>query len=106
MAGPRFTEKDIYELQKQDDRRWVICLTLAFMLHAACAGLLLFMPSIFDARMPVEEAVVVSITPPLPETSPNVGPPSTGPKPEQQKETPKKIESQPPKEAPEKVEQP
>lgn len=81
MAGRRFTEKDFFSTQQSEDQRWFICLTLAFLLHAALAGLVLFMPSLFDARMPVEEAIIVSIAPPLAETAPEVGPPSTAPEP-------------------------
>ena len=85
MAGPRFTEKDFFSTQRREDQRWFICLTLAFLLHVGLGGLVLFMPSLFDARMPIEEAVIVSIAPPTPETAPTLGPPSAVPEPAAQR---------------------
>ena len=99
MAGRRFTEKDFFTTQRSEDQRWVICLTLAFLLHAALAGLVLFMPSLFDARMPIEEAIVVSLAPPLAETAPVAGPPSAAPEPAARAEAQKK-EAAPPEPAP------
>ena len=90
MVGPRFTEKDFFSTQQREDQRWFICLTLAFLFHAGLAGLVLFMPSLFDARMPIEEAVIVSIAPPTPETAPELGPPSAAPEPAAQAEAQKK----------------
>lgn len=81
MAGPRFTEKDFFAIQRSEDQRWFSYLTLSFLLHAALAGVILFMPSLFDSRLPIEEAVVVSLAPPMAETAPTPGPPSAAPEP-------------------------
>ncbi len=85
MAGPRFTEKDFFDIQRSEDQRWLTYLTLSFLMHAAFAGVILFMPSLFDSSLPVEEAVVVSLAPPMAETAPAQGPPSAAPEPVAQK---------------------
>ena len=95
MAGPRSSEKEFFNTQHSEDQRWVICLTLAFLLHAAIAGMVLFMPSLFDARMPIEQAVIVSVAPPLAEMAPTLGPPSTAPEPAARKEAQKKETAEP-----------
>ncbi|NLZ17676.1 MAG: cell envelope integrity protein TolA [Desulfobulbaceae bacterium] len=100
MVGPRFTEKDFFSVQQREDQRWFICLTLAFLFHAGLAGVVLFMPTLFDARMPIEEAVIVSIAPPTPETAPDLGPPSAAPEPASARTEAQRKEATPPEPAP------
>mgnify|MGYP000285149784 FL=1 len=81
LAGSRFSEKDFFCIQKMEDQQWRACLALAFFLHAALAGAILFMSPLFEAKLPVEEAVIVSVAPPSADFMPKVGEMSAAPRP-------------------------
>ena len=81
LAGSRFSEEDFFCIQKMEDQQWRACLALAFFLHAALAGAILFMSPLFEAKLPVEEAVIVSVAPPSADIMPKVGEMSAAPRP-------------------------
>lgn len=75
------TERDFFALQRVEDGQWPVCAALSFLLHTGLAAMMLFMSSLFDARMPFEEAVIVSLAPPAFDRMPELGEISSAPEP-------------------------
>lgn len=61
LDGITFSEKEFYEQQDQDDRRWGRALNFAIILHAAVFAGALYLPDLFDRKPILDEVMTIDL---------------------------------------------